>query len=61
MPEKFWIQSAIKNPGALRKTAKAKPGRKIPVKKLMSLAAKPGVTGKRARLAMTLRKLKDKS
>lgn len=55
-----WIQKAIKNPGALRKTLKVKKGHDIPEKKLESAAKKPGVTGKRARLAMTLKSLSKK-
>ncbi|MBF0501493.1 MAG: hypothetical protein HQM09_15235 [Candidatus Riflebacteria bacterium] len=55
---KNWIESAIKKPGALRKTAKVKKGQKIPAKTLDKLAKKPGKTGKRARLAKTLRKMK---
>lgn len=56
--KKFWIQGAIKHPGALRKTAGVKKGKKIPAKKLASLAKKGGVTGKRARLAETLKSFK---
>ena len=54
---KKWIQEAIKKPGALRKEMGAKKGEKIPAKALAAAAKKPGVTGKRARLAQTLRKL----
>lgn len=50
-----WISEAIKKPGALRETLGAKPGKPIPAKKLEAAAGKPGVTGKRARLAMTLK------
>jgi hypothetical protein len=56
MAEKF-IQKAIQNPGALRKTLGAKPGKPIPASKLAAAAQKPGVTGRRARLAQTLKKL----
>jgi hypothetical protein len=56
MAEK-WIQKAIKKPGALRKEMGVKKGEKIPVKALATAAKKSGVTGKRARLAQTLRKL----
>jgi hypothetical protein len=56
MAEKF-IQKAISKPGALRKTLGAKPGKPIPAKKLAAAAKKPGVTGQRARLAQTLKKL----
>ena len=54
---KNFIQGAIKNPGALRATLKAKPGKPIPAQKLAAAAKKPGVTGQRARLAQTLKKL----
>ena len=53
-----WIQSAIKKPGSLRATLKVKKGEKIPESKLKAAAKKPGVTGKRARLAMTLKGMK---
>ena len=53
-----WIQKAIKNPGALRKELKVPEGKKIPAKKLAAAAKKPGVIGKRARLAETLKGLK---
>jgi hypothetical protein len=55
---KKWIQSAIKKPGALRKTLGVKEGEKIPINKLKAAAKQPGKTGQRARLAMTLRKMK---
>ena len=53
-----WIQEAIKSPGALRKTLGVKKGEKIPAKKLAAAAKKPGVTGRRARLAETLKGFK---
>ena len=56
MAEK-WISKAISKPGALRKTLGATPGKPIPAKKLAAAASKPGVTGRRARLAQTLKKL----
>ena len=49
-----WIQSAIQHPGALRKTMHAKPGQPIPHGKLVAAAHRPGKTGQRARLAITL-------
>ena len=52
-----WIQKAIKKPGALRKSLGVKSGQKIPVKTLAKAAKKPGIMGKRARLAQTLSKL----
>ena len=52
-----WIQKAIKHPGALRKTLKAKKGKRISAAKLNKAAKAKGVLGRRARLAKTLRKL----
>lgn len=52
---KKWIQNAIKHPGALRKSLGVGKGKKIPAGKLAAAAKKKGVTGKRARLAQTLR------
>jgi hypothetical protein len=53
-----WIQSAIKHPGALHKELGVPEGKKIPAKKLAAAAKKPGVEGKRARLAETLKGFK---
>ena len=58
MATKNWIAGAIKKPGSLRATLGVKKGEKIPAKKLEAAAKKKGVTGKRARLAETLRGLK---
>jgi len=58
--KKEWIKGAIKKPGALRKAVGVKAGEKIPAGKLKELAKKPGVTGQRARLAVTLSKLGKK-
>ncbi len=55
-----WIQSAIKKPGALRKSLGAKPGKPIPAGKLAKAAKAPGKMGQRARLAITLKKMKKK-
>jgi len=62
-----WIQEAIKRPGALRQYVKRKYGKKgftergtIKVSVLRDLANEPGKVGKRARLALTLRKLRGK-
>ena len=57
MAEK-WIQKAIKKPGALHKELGVPTGKKIPAKKLAAAAKKPGIEGKRARLAETLKGLK---
>jgi hypothetical protein len=53
-----FIQTAIKKPGALRASMGVKKGEKIPAKKLVMAAKKPGKMGQRARLAQTLSKLK---
>jgi len=58
MAKKRWIQKAIKKPGALRKSLKIKKGQKIPLKKLKAASKKGGKLGKRARLALTLRRLR---
>jgi hypothetical protein len=59
--DKKWIQKAIKKPGALHKALKVKKDEKIPEKKLEKASEKGGKLGRRARLAMTLRKMsKDK-
>lgn len=55
MVGKNWIAGAIKKPGALHKSLGVKPGKKIPAKKIVAAAKKPGVLGKRARLAETLK------
>ncbi len=60
MSDKKFIQKAIKHPGALRAELHIKKGEKIPAKKLASAAKKPGLEGKRARLAETLKKLNHK-
>ena len=55
---KKWIKKATaKHKGALTKTLGKGPSGKIPVKKLKAAASGGGKTAKRARLAMTLRKL----
>lgn len=59
--DKKWIQKAIKKPGALHKALKVKKGEKIPEGKLEKASKKGGKLGRRAKLAMTLRKMsKDK-
>lgn len=60
MARKKWIKKAIKHPGALRRQLKVKKGRKIPIKRLRAAAKKKGKLGKRARLALTLRRLRRK-
>lgn len=53
-----WIQQAIKKPGALHRQMGVKKGRTILVKDLRAAAKKKGKLGQRARLALTLRKLR---
>ena len=60
MAGKKWIQTAIKKPGALRSSLKAKPGKPIPAAKLAKAAKAPGKLGQRARFAQTLKKLGKK-
>jgi len=63
--KKKWIQKAIKKEGALRRTVRRRYGSEgftsrgtIKVSVLRELAEEKGVTGKRARLALTLRRLR---
>ena len=54
--KKKWIQSAIKHPGALRKSLHVKSGENIPESKLKKAEhSKDPKTAKRARLAETLK------
>ncbi len=55
---KNWIVGAIKKPGALHKQLGVKMGKKIPAKMVAKAAQKGGKLGQRARLAMTLKKMK---
>ena len=55
-----WIQKAIKKPGALRAQLGAKKGEPIPAGKLAKAAKAKGKLGQRARLAMTLKKMRKK-
>ena len=57
MAEK-WIQKAHIKKGALHKELRVPSDKKIPAKKLAAAAKKPGVEGKRARLAETFKKMK---
>lgn len=60
MAKKNWIAGATpaKTKGALRKQLGVKEGETIPVAKLRAAAKKGGKLGQRARLAITLRKLR---
>lgn len=55
-----WIAKAIEHPGALRRQLGTPEGKNIPRGKLEAAAKKGGALGKRARLAMTLSKLRKK-
>ena len=56
--KKKWISSAIKKPGALRRSLKVKKGRKITTKQLAKASkSKNPTTRRRAALAKTLRKI----
>ena len=58
---KNWIQSAVKKPGSLRKTAGVKKGQKISSRELSKLSkSKNPTTRKRANLAKTLKGFKKK-
>jgi len=52
--KKNWIKSAIGSPGALHRDLNVPAGKKIPHAELIAAAHRPGKTGKRARLAITL-------
>jgi hypothetical protein len=56
---KNWIQGAISHPGALHKTLGVPQGTKIPVDKIEKAAEGSGKTARRARLALTLRHLRN--
>jgi len=55
-----WIAGAVQKKGSLRKTLGAKKGKNIPVAKIKKATQGKGKTAKRARLALTLRKFKNK-
>ena len=57
-----WIQRALKKHkrGALHKQMGIPAGDVIPLRKLERAAKKPGLLGKRARLALNLRKIRRK-
>ena len=57
---KNWIAGATEKKGALHKRLGVAPGKKIPAGKLAAAAKKPGVVGKEARLAQTLKGLRSR-
>ncbi len=56
--DKKWIQGMNLKKGALHKQMGVPAGKNIPVSKLKTAAAKGGVLGKRASLALTFRGMK---
>lgn len=58
---KNWIAGAIKKPGQLHKDLGVPAGKKIPASKLQAAAKQKGKVGQRARLAVTLGKMKKGS
>jgi hypothetical protein len=60
MAKTQWIDSAIKKPGALKKSLGVKQGETIPAKTLTKAAKAPGKLGQRARLAKTLKSFAKK-
>lgn len=61
MEKKNWIADAVKKPGALRKSLGVKKGENIPSSKLSKAEkSKDPLTRKRAVLAETFKKMKDK-
>jgi hypothetical protein len=55
MAKTKWIQDAIKQPGALKKSLGVPASKTIPATKLAKAAKAPGKMGQRARLAQTLK------
>jgi hypothetical protein len=53
-----WIQRAIKRPGQLHRDLGVPQGKRISIEQLRAAAKRPGKVGQRARLAITLRKLR---
>jgi len=53
---KLWIQRAVRRPGALRAQLRAPKDETIPVELLLWAAKQPGALGRRARLAISLRR-----
>jgi hypothetical protein len=54
----FWIGDAISHPGALHKDLHVPAGQNIPDSKLQAAAKQGGKEGQRARLALTLEKMR---
>lgn len=60
MVKKNWIKKAIKKPGALRRDLGAAPGEPIPPAKIKQAAQGDNKTAQRARMALTLAKMRAK-
>lgn len=60
MAKTQWIDSAIKKPGALKKSLGVKQGETIPAKTLNKAAKAPGKLGQRGRLAKILKSFAKK-
>jgi hypothetical protein len=58
--KKKWIAGAIKKPGALHEQLGVPQGQKIPSGKIAKAAKSGGKLGKRARLAQTLKKMRER-
>lgn len=57
---KNWIQGAIKHPGQLHRDLHVKAGENIPQKKIEKAAEGDGKVAMRARLALTLAKMRKR-
>lgn len=55
-PQK-WIQAAIKRPGSLHKMLGVPMGKKIPMPMMSKAMKAGGMMGRRAKMAMTLKKM----
>lgn len=55
-----WIQGAIKRPGQLHRDLGVPQGQKIPLSAIQAAAKRGGKVGARARLALTLRKMRKR-
>jgi hypothetical protein len=60
MANKNWIAEATKKKGALHKELGIAKDKKIPVKALKKASKEGGILGKRANLALTLKKINSK-
>ena len=57
MAKNRWIQHAVRRPGALHRMLGIPELEKIPLEVLLLAARQPGLLGRRARLALPLRKI----